>query len=247
MRAYQHFHTFTQQGMDEALRLSLRAIETDPDYSMPYAVALGCYSLRKGAGWTADPEQEATETRRLADKAVLVGREDSFALSAAGFAVALVLGELEAGLALIERALALNPNAALVRTHAGYVRNWLGEHERAIEDLRRAMQLSPVDALMFAMQSAMATAHYMAGRDEEALGWAQQALQRNPFMTPAIRIAAASAALLGRGEEAGKYLDLLGQLDPGQRISNLGERVTLRRAEDRARLADGLRRAGLAE
>ena len=40
---------------------------------------------------------------------------------------------------------------------------------------------------------------------------------------------------------------LLRQLDPGLRVSNLGERINLRRAEDRERLAEGLRKAGLPE
>ena len=109
------------------------------------------------------------------------------------------------------------------------------------------MKLSPVDALMFSMQTAMAFAHFIAKRDDEALAWAEKALQRSPIVTPAIRIAAASAAMLGRSTDATKYLALLGQLDPGLRLSNLHERVNLRRAQDRARLAEGLRRAGLAE
>jgi hypothetical protein len=53
--------------------------------------------------------------------------------------------------------------------------------------------------------------------------------------------------LLGRTSDATKYLSLLRQLDPGLRVSNIGERVTLRRAQDRERLADGLRKAGLPE
>jgi hypothetical protein len=85
------------------------------------------------------------------------------------------------------------------------------------------------------------------GRDGEAFGWAEKALQRNPFMSPATRIAAASAAFLGRTADATKYLALLRQLDPGLRVANIGERVNLLRAEDRERLADGLRRAGLPE
>jgi hypothetical protein len=72
-------------------------------------------------------------------------------------------------------------------------------------------------------------------------------MQRNPFLGPAMPIGAASAALLGRTADATKHLALLRQLDPGLRVSNLGERVNLRRAEDRERLADGQRKAGLPE
>ena len=64
-------------------------------------------------------------------------------------------------------------------------------------------------------------------------------------MSPAACIAVASAAFLRRTADATKYLALLRQLDPGLRVANIGERVNLRRADDRERLADGLRRAGL--
>jgi hypothetical protein len=37
------------------------------------------------------------------------------------------------------------------------------------------------------------------------------------------------------------------QIDPALRISNLGQQFPLRRPEDIERLADGLRKAGLAE
>jgi hypothetical protein len=53
--------------------------------------------------------------------------------------------------------------------------------------------------------------------------------------------------MLGRTADATKYLALLRQLDPDLRVSNLGERITLRRSEDRERLAEGLRKAGLPE
>jgi adenylate cyclase len=247
MRAAHNFHTWSKHGLDEALRLSLQAVELDPDYSAPYGLALSCYVLRKTAGWMADRAQESAEVRRLTDKASVVGHDDFFALSSSGFALAMVLGELESGAQLIDQALAINPNGVLARAQAGYVRVWLGEPEVAIHHLQRAMQLSPVDSLMFSMQGGMAFAHFLAERDDEALAWAEKALQRNPIVTPAIRIAAASAAMLGRAMDARKYLSLLSQLDPGLRVSNLHERVNLRRPQDRARLAEGLRRAGLAE
>jgi tetratricopeptide (TPR) repeat protein len=148
---------------------------------------------------------------------------------------------------LIDQALALNPNSSLALAQSGYVRVWLGEPDLAIDHLQRAMRLSPVDSLMFMMHGGMAFAHFTAGRYDEAFAWAEKALQRNPFVSPATRIATASAALLGRSADAAKYLALLRQLDPGLRVSNLHERINLRRPDDHARLADGLRRAGLPE
>jgi hypothetical protein len=247
MRGIASFQQWGRAAIDEALRLANRAIELDPNYSSPYGLAVTCYVARKTNGWVTDPAHDAAETARLAAKAAEVGRDDAFALAASGFAIANILGELDAGAALIERALDLNPNASFPLSQSGFVRIWLGQPEVAIANLEKAMRLSPVDSLMFMMQTGMAFAHFTAGRDDEAFGWAEKALQRNPFLSPAMRIAAASAALLGRTADATKYLALLRQLDPGLRASNIGERVNLRRTEDRERLAVGLRKAGLPE
>jgi TolB-like protein/class 3 adenylate cyclase len=247
MRGIASFHTWSKDGIETALRHLRRAIELDPDYSAPYGLAVSCHVVRKAAGWMTDPEADIAETRRLTARAEEVGHDDCFALSSSGFAIANLLGELDKGLELIDRGLALNPNAALCLAQSGYVRVWLGEPDLAILHLQRAMHNSPVDTLTFSMQNGVAFAHYLAGRDDEALAWAEKALQRNPIVIPAIRIAAASAAMLGRSFDATKYLSLLRQLDPGLRVSNLGDRVPLRRPQDRERLGEGLRRAGLPE
>jgi hypothetical protein len=107
------------------------------------------------------------------------------------------------------------------------------------------MRNSPVDVLMFSMHTAMALAHFVAERDNEAYAWAEKALQCNPLAAPAIRTAAASAAMLGRLPDATKYMSLLRQLDPSLRVSTLPDRIPMRRPHDRERLATGLRKAGL--
>jgi TolB-like protein/class 3 adenylate cyclase len=247
MRGLASFQKWGRAATDEALQLAYRAIELDANYAAPYGLALSCYVVRKTNGWATDTAQDISETARLAAKAAEVGRDEPFALASAGFALANILGDLDAGASLIERALDLNPNGALPLIQCGFVRVWLGQPEIAIEHLQEAMRLSPLDTLMFMMHIGMAFAHFTAGRDDEAFGWAEKALQRNPFLSPATRIAAASAAFLGRTADATKYLALLRQLDPGLCVSNLGERVNLRRAEDRERLANGLRMAGLPE
>jgi tetratricopeptide (TPR) repeat protein len=247
MREMASFQKWGRDATDEALQLAYRAIELDPNYAMPYGLALSCYVARKTSGWVTDTARDITETARLAAKAAEVGRDEPFALASAGFALANIVGDLDTGASLIERALDLNPNGSLPLIQCGFVRIWLGQPEIAIEHLQKAMRLSPVDTLTFLMHTGMAFAHFTAGRDDEAFGWAEKALLRNPFLSPATRIAAASAAFLGRTADATKYLALLRQLDPGLRVANIGERVNLRRADDRERLAGGLRRAGLPE
>ncbi|GEP58062.1 BTAD domain-containing putative transcriptional regulator [Reyranella soli] len=247
MQAMGFFHTWSRDGLDRALQLSYRAIDLDPNYATPYGLALGCLFLRRTAGWGADPAQEFAEARRLCERVYEIGRDNFLSLGSAGFALAGLLGEHERGAALIDESLVLNPNASATLMQSSFVRTWMGQPDLAIRQLQRAMLNSPVDVLMFSMHTGMALAHFVAERDDEAYAWAEKALQRNPIAGPAIRVAAASAALLGRPLDATKYLSLLRQLDPGLRVANIGNRIPLRRPEDLERLANGLRKAGLPE
>jgi TolB-like protein/tetratricopeptide (TPR) repeat protein len=247
LRGRASFHQWTRDANNEALRSFYKTIEFDPDFASAYGMAAWCYSQRKTNGWIIDPEQEFAETDRLAGRAAELGKDDAVALSSAGFARARVLGDLDAGVAFIDQALALNPNLAQALYCSGFVRCWLGELEVALEHLRQVMRLSPIDPLMFMMQSGTALAHFLAGRYDEASSWAEKALLQKANSHLALRLAAASSALAGRMEEAQNAVSRLRQLDPALRVSDLKEIIPLRRQQDFARYAEGLRKAGLPE
>jgi tetratricopeptide (TPR) repeat protein len=118
----------------------------------------------------------------------------------------------------------------------------------AVKHIARAMRLSPLDPLMSRMQSAIAYAHFFAGRYDETSSWATKALREFPDYRDALRISAASHALGGRLEQAQKALARLRKLVPEQRVSNLREVMgPYRRPEDFAKYGEGLRKAGLPE
>jgi tetratricopeptide (TPR) repeat protein len=193
----------------------------------------------------ADTEQEVAEATRLARRAVDLGKDDAVALCMAGFAIARIVGDLDVGASLIDRALALNPNMAAAWLSSGWVRAWLGEPDEAIPRFARAMRLSPVDPQMFNMQAGTATAHFIAGRDEEACVWVERALTDQPVFGPALRVAVAGHALAGRMDQARRHLGRMRETDPEMRISNIRDRVPWRRPVDLAKLVTGLRMAGL--
>jgi tetratricopeptide (TPR) repeat protein len=147
---------------------------------------------------------------------------------------------------LIDRALVLNSNLAEAWGFGGWVKNWLGEPEPAIERFARAMRLSPLGPGLMGMRAGTANAHFFLGRYDEAVSWAAMALQDNPDFQPGLRIAAASNAMAGRLDEAHKAVVRLRQLNPALRVSNLKGRGPWR-ADDLARYEEGLRRAGLPE
>ena len=249
LRAMASAHRITQDGTGDALELFAKAIELDNDFAAPYGAAAFCYVVRKICGWTANRAQEMAETTRLARLAAQLGKDDAVALAFGGLALGYVAGDLEGALALVERALSLNPNLATAWYASGTVRAFRGgEPDVAIEHLRRAMRLSPRDPLMFTMQGVTAFAHFFAGRYEEATSWAEKAFWERPNILATLRVAAASYALAGRPEEARKAVARALELDPEMRLSNLKDRIGIfRHAEDYAKYADALREAGLPE
>ncbi len=240
-------HSWTREANEEALQHFARAVRLDPEFAAAYGMAARCYSQRKAAGWMVDRRQEIAEAERLARLAATLGKDDAVALHAAGMALAFVVGDLDGGAALIDRALGLNPNLAWAWLFSSWVRVWLGEPEIALEHVARAMRLSPHDPHFYNMQAATAAAHFFAGRYAEASSWGEAAAREQPNHAVAACIVAANAAFAGRLAEARKAVTRLRQLEPTLRASNLEDLIPFRRSEDLARLAEGLRRAGLPE
>ena len=247
LRGMASIYQWTRETHDEALQLFCRAIELDTGFASAYGMAAWCYVQRMQRGWITDREREVADAVGLARRAVELGKDDAGALSRGGVTLAYVGGDLENGPAFIKRALLLNPNLATTWLFSGWAHIYIGEPDTAIEHLAHAMRLSPLDPLRGTMLAATGYAHFFAGRYDDATLWAQEAIRELPYHLGSFRLAAASNALAGRLEEAQKMVARLLIADPSLRISNLKDRIPLRRSEDRSRLEEGLRKAGLPE
>ena len=247
LRGMASFHRGDGEGMNEALPLFYAAIERDPDFASAYAMAAACLFWSKFNGWVADRSQVMSEGARLAHRAIELGKDDAVALARAGHALANFVGDLDSGIALIDKALLLNPNLAAAWFLGGFVKIMAGEPDDAIKRLAYAMRLSPLDSEMYRMQCGTALAHLFAGRFDEAAPWAEKALRDLPSFLIAVCIIAASYALAGRMDEARRATRDLRRLDPALRLSNLNNWLLFHRPKYLAVLSDGLRQAGLPE
>jgi len=243
LRGLARWNCWTKKDNAEALKLFYAAIDKDHDYSPPYGLAVSCYLLGKASGWLSSVDDK--EIARLIERAVDVGVDDPVALCWAGHALAFFFKDVERGLVLIDRALHLDLNLAVAWQRSGWVRGYAGDPEAAIESLNKAIRLNPLDPRMFLTQSAMAFAHFIAGRNDEAAAWAANALRVKPNWPPALRVAIASNAMLDRRDEAKWALTMLLRVDPTLTIGRTCEFYPLRRDVDRRRLIVALQRAGM--
>ena len=174
LRGVASAHRVTRDATDDALQWFAKATELDPDFATSYGVAAFCYVVRKMNGWM-NPPQDVPESARLAARAAEIGHDDAVALAFGGLALGYVAGDLDGAVALIDRALGLNPNLAAAWYASGTVRAFRGgEPDVAIEHLSRAMRLSPLDPFIFSMQGVTAFAHFFANRYDEASAWAEK-------------------------------------------------------------------------
>jgi TolB-like protein len=245
LRGMAHLHIGTRQATAEALSLYYQALDRDPDFASAYAMAAWCHFWRKVNGWMTDIVTETAEGTRLARQAVALGPDDAVALTRAGHALGNLIGDLDGGIALIDRALVLNPNLAAAWFLGGFLRLWRGETDSAIKHFTHAMRFSPLDPEMYRMQAGTAAAHLFAGRYDEASSWAEKAFRGLPSFLMAVAVIAASHALAGRVDAAQEAMRHLRQLDPALRISSIPDWLPIHRPEDIAIFAEGLRKAGL--
>jgi TolB-like protein/DNA-binding winged helix-turn-helix (wHTH) protein len=231
---------------DRALALARQALAAEPDYAVAAGLAGWALSLRVAQGWRRD-EREREAAVDLGWQAIRSGDEhaDSDALAMGGYAVAFEGEDLGAGLAAIGRAIDLNPCNALAYQFSGWVRSYSGQARAAVQDLRRAMELSPRDPAQFRVLGGLAFAALLDGDPEAAADWGRAALRLNPRYTPAHRALAAALGHLGRRDEAAAVVEQLRTLVPGLSVSGFA-RVSLYRFSGRLdTITDGLRAAGL--
>jgi len=95
---------------------------------------------------------------------------------------------------VLDRALAINPNAATAWMVRGWFHALHNQPEAAIEACDWALRLSPLDPLSYWTTGGIALAHLYARRFEEAIEWADRTLRDQPRAATAIWIKIAASA-----------------------------------------------------
>jgi tetratricopeptide (TPR) repeat protein len=245
LRGLSALYRYTRESVEEARGLFQKAIEIDPELAIAYATQAFCCVARKSMAWDEDRAANIAEAERVSRQAVRLDRNDARVLAFSGHALSFVVGRFEESAALLDEAVRIDPNIAIGWTWRGTTRNSIGEPEKAINDLERAMRLSPLDAFMVLTHGQMAVSHFLCARYDEAAKWAESSLRLLSNHVTALRVLVASHAMAGRTESAREAYIAYQRLDPNGRISNLRYRLAFKRDEDVEKFACGLRIAGM--
>jgi adenylate cyclase len=247
LRALASSYRLTRDANLEMLELTRAASAIDRHFALPHALAALSFTQRKAFGWSMNIAEEISETRRLAAQAIELDKDDARVLAMAGFGLCYVVGEVEEAALWLARAIQLDPNLVLARTWMGWTNVYLGDMGGAIEQLEVALRVNPLDPRRYTTSTAMAYAHFLAGRNDEASALASDVVRRQANYLAAQRIMMACHAMAGRIDEARQACAVAMRIDPTQRISGSNARAPFRRPQDIDKLSQAYRIAGMPE
>jgi len=214
LRALAQSYRYTEEGLAEAVALARQALAIDPSYAAAAAMVSVCRWMQRVQGWGALSAADVGEACRLARQALETERDDAETIWQAAMTLFRLAGETAMAAAALDRALALNPNAAHAWMARGNIHASRNQPEAAIEAIERARRLSPFDPFTFFYAFTNAVAHLGARRFDQAAEWADRALHDQPRLASALRLKVAALAYLGDLDQARAELSRLLAIDP---------------------------------
>jgi adenylate cyclase len=113
LRALAQSYRFTEEGFAEAVALARQALSINPSNTPAAALVGFCRGLQRLQGWGALSADDVVEACHLARQALEAERDDANTIGLAAWPLFVLAGEAAIAAAALDRALALNPNAAL--------------------------------------------------------------------------------------------------------------------------------------
>jgi adenylate cyclase len=126
-------------------------------------------------------------------------------------------------------------------------RGWIATYRSAntaLADFSRSLALDPHGPDKLNSLLGISTAHFLAGRYDQAADWAVRGLQERPSAIWSYRVAAGAQARCGRTAEARRGAAVLLRQYPDLTVTTVIDALPMQ-AEFLARFAEGLESAGL--
>src|SRR5207245_2806045 len=222
----------------EALSLLEQAIEREPRYGPALGWAAHCCTRLVTDGRSEDPAADRLKGADFARRALQVAGDDPVILANVALALAGVGQDIGAMMALVDRALALNPSFARGWSISGTLRNWAGQPDIAIEHVETSLRLSP-RARTGTSLAVLGGAHFLSRRFAEAVPKLLLAIQEDPSFPQSYRYLAACYAHMGQLDDA---REVVGRLRAITSVV-IPDASYLRKAEHRELFLSGLRLA----
>ena len=242
MRGREWTLTWTRAGHEKARPWLERAIALDPKFAAPVAYLAMIVGMAWVNRWGEDWEDSFSLSHELASKAVALDHQSPHAHYALG-TLYLWKRELENSIAEQAQAIALDPNFALGHTMMGMALHYAGDSARALEFLATALKLDPISGDVVLHQ--LGLCHFILGDYEAAESVLRKRISQTPSTDSSCALLAATYGCQGRTEDAKAVWRDLMAVNPSYSFAERQKALPYRNPDDLARIADGLREAGI--
>jgi len=225
-----------------AKQLAEEAIALDPEYAGAYYVLGRINTMAVWLGKTKSPKESIAKAMESFQKAIALDNSFAEAYSRLGFLYSMT-GQHDKGIAEAEKAVALNPNSATAHYFLGKILFFAGGSEESIPEYKKAIRLNPIPPSMYPWSLGLSYAY--TGQYEEAISWCKKAVRQEPNDLLARVMMAAVYSLSGRDEEARTEAAEVLRIQPKFSLEKFEKKLTYKKDEDRERLINALRKAGL--
>jgi adenylate cyclase len=245
MRAMPHVWALEKAESAKALELLEQALAIDPLYPLALSLAGWCHAQRSVYNWADDIAASQAMARSLAERAAEMSGDDPIILAVLGAVHTFVQNHGTARV-LLERAVALDPNAAWAWSRLGWLENYSDQPQKAIMNFERALRLSPIDPMNFNNYVGIASAHEVAQAYDKAAAFYKRGLGERPNARWIYRNLASVLSGAGRLDEARQAFAELMLTYPDLTISKFKQAMVFSPAV-LDRMAANLRKLGLPE
>ncbi len=166
----QHMYRFNQADNSLADVYFGRSLELDPNFARAHAARSFTSFQAAFLRYGSDRDRAIGDARRHAEAGLAIDPDDPFVNFNFGRSHWLI-GDPAAGQGWIDRATTLSPSFAQGHYAHAWADVMAGKGESAIDDLKKALTLSPLDPFRYAMESAMGIAEFHVGNLEAAADW----------------------------------------------------------------------------
>ena len=231
----------------DAIRLLMQALEMDPDNALMISHAVWALDFRVAMGWPAFGPDDRGVCIDLARRGLQSADGDPIVMAICGLALVQSGRDYDMGMAALETAALAHPNNLMVIHRAGVGHLHCGSIEDALTLFHRALRLNPNGPESHTSLAATAHAHIVLGNHAEALIFAGRGFALKTTFHPTLWMLIAANALLGRMDEARRFLGVFRKLAPGVTVSSIEAGQPAKDPSRIAPILEGLRIAGLDE
>jgi adenylate cyclase len=235
--------SLTKENLDAAIDLATQAIATAPDYGLAYGIKAFAQGYRSYTQWGDDWYDDAKQASGNIKRALVLQGDDPTTLFLVGGA-SHFMARHRTGVALLERAILLNPNLAMAHGLLGISYASIDRPTAGLSHIETALRLSPRDPMTYMFFTAQALCKFVGGDYSGALASAERSISIHPSSDNHLYMAAALAEL-GEMDQAHEQIKRALSVSPKMSLVVIGRGVQGNPGWQRYHAA--LRKAGLPE